>query len=172
MVFKRHSHCTLKEQPVNKTEWIQIAHWRWRINLKWWSVVDVPPWWHLVSQVLLAFLILGLWGGCWQRLLFCQGVLLFSQRVMSPTSAPHGFWLGTKGLTRTQLSPTTGTTFRFHLPSMSSVCLTLSFSLLREWKSEYINPTFDIFAQLWAAGLHLKWIFFFFFLCKKIWIIN
>lgn len=77
MVFKRHSHCTLKEQPVNKTEWIQIAHWRWRINLKWWSVVDVPPWWHLVSQVLLAFLILGLWGGagrdcCSVKVCYCS----------------------------------------------------------------------------------------------------
>lgn len=43
--------------------------------------------------------------------------------------------------------------------------------ILREWESEYINPTFDIFAQLWAVGLHPKF-FFFSFLCKKIWIIN
>lgn len=69
-------------------------------------------------------------GGCRSvKVCYCS-----HNRVLSPSSAPNGFWLHAKGLARTQLSPTTGATFRFHLPTILSVRLALSF-----WENESQN---------------------------------
>lgn len=96
-----------------------------------WLVVDVPPGWQLVSQVLLALLITPLWAeiiGRVGRVLFCQGALFFSPRTMSPTSGLRGFWPHTRSLSLYLMHAITSTV-DVTLPSFYQSPLFLWFSL-------------------------------------------
>lgn len=84
-----------KQGQSKETEWIQLAHWCWRIIFLTGVCLLMFPrggsWCRRCCSLSSSLCFRGIIG-CAGRVLFCQGALLFSQPLMSPTSALRGFW--------------------------------------------------------------------------------